>query len=204
MVWFALQWLTIIPLIEKAEAFESSPHTAHQHKREEWHPAEGAQRNSLTASATVLTGIAFSLILFGAISLLGRDIDAVRGAAWGLAGFICFNAAPAIGLPPQPPGVVLADISDRQVWWAATVIATAMGLWLVAGQRSPSWWVRVSGVVLAIVPHIVGAPAANGESVVPAELVHRFTAVCLFAAGLFWITLGVSGGFLLGRYPPRG
>src|SRR5688500_2868596 len=136
LLWFAVQYVAVIPLIQRAEVFESP----HHHDDHEWHPAAGWQRNSVTAAATVLTGIGLSAILFGSIIALGRTIDPRRGVLWAMAGFLCFNVAPALGLPPVPPGVSQADITDRQVWWVATVILTAAGLWLIAGQRSQRWF----------------------------------------------------------------
>jgi len=154
----------------------------------------------LTAAATVLTGIAFSSILFGTIAGLGRQINARSGALWGVAGFLCFNAAPALGLPPQPPGVALADLMQRQVWWVGTVVLTAVGLWLLAGKRSAGWPLRVAGMAVMILPHAIGAPEASGKSVVPTALVAQFTTVCLAGAALFWVALGGCGGFLAERY----
>jgi cobalt transporter subunit CbtA len=197
LLWFTVQYFAVIPLIEKAEVFEASEHP---HEHHEWQPAAGWERNSLTAAATVLTGIGLSAILFGGITALGRTVDARRGVLWGMAGFVCFNAAPALGLPPLPPGVEQAEIGGRQLWWVSTVILTAGGLWLIAGQRSQRWLLRVLGIVLIVLPHVVGAPASTGESVVPSELMARFTAVCLIGAALFWIALGWFGGFLYGRY----
>ena len=207
LLWFAVQYFAVVPLIEKAETFESKQQpdhnanaTPHQHDADEWHPANGWQRNSLTAAATVLTGIGLSAILFGSIAALGRTIDTRSGLLWGIAGFLCFSAAPALGLPPLPPGVEQAEISGRQLWWLATVLLTAAGLWLIAGQRSQRWFVRLLGIVCIVLPHAIGAPAGPGDTVVPPELTAKFTTACLVAAALFWTTLGLTGGFLSSRY----
>ena len=127
----------------------------HQHAEEEWQPADGWQRNAFTALATVLTGIGFSAILFGLLYLTGRRIDARTGVLWGLAGFVCFSLAPSLGLPPEPPGVAVADVFDRQLWWAATVVATAMGLYLIAARSG--WLLKLTGIVCLVLPHAVGA-----------------------------------------------
>jgi cobalt transporter subunit CbtA len=206
VVWFGAQYFVVIPLIQAAETFKAAAHdhTAVHHGQEEgWHPSDGWQRNSLTAGATVLTGIAFAAILFGSVSLAGSAIDVRRGALWGLAGFICFSAAPALGLPPEPPGVAVADLTARQLWWAATVVLTAAGLWLIFGQHSRSWVVRACGLVFLMLPHLVGAPVAAGESVAPAWLVRQFTTACVLTAALFWLTLGIIGGFFSKMYLPR-
>jgi predicted cobalt transporter CbtA len=106
-------------------------------------------------------------------------------------------------LPPQPPGVPLADITHRQIWWVATVALTSAGTWLISGQSSRNWSVRFAGAVLVLLPHVVGAPAAVGESSVPRALIIQFACTCIAGAGLFWIVLGVCGGCLWDRFNTR-
>jgi len=124
LVLFVVQHFTVIPLIEAAESYETSaqqapPAVAHEH--------EGWQRTSLTALATVLSGIGFAAMLFGCMALTRKTINTRRGALWGLAAFVCFSLAPALGLPPKPPGANVADLYERQLWWTGTAIATAIG-----------------------------------------------------------------------------
>jgi predicted cobalt transporter CbtA len=111
LVWFGAQYFAVIPLIQTAETYEAAAHDgAHQHGEEGGRAESRWRRNSFTAVATVLTGVAFAAILFGLVSFAGRRIDAKIGALWGLAAFACFSLAPALGLPPQPPGVSLSRI----------------------------------------------------------------------------------------------
>ena len=198
---FAVQRFTVIPLIDAAETYESEEHqsaagAAHDH--EGWQPAKGWEQSSLTALTTLLSGIGFSAMLFGSLSLAGRRIDTRRGALWGLAAFACFGLAPALGLPPQPPGVAVAGLYERQIWWVGTVAATAIGLWLLA-SKGRTWLLRIGGVVCVTLPHLIGAPAATGQNTVPAELIHRFTIASLATTGMFWLLLGTIGGFLSSR-----
>ena len=204
LAWFTLQYFAVIPLITSAETYEAAAHQAahgdsHQHTDEGWRPDDGWQRASLTGLATVLTGIGFASMLFGVIALTGRSLDATRGALWGLSAFVCFGFAPALGLPPQPPGVAVADVWDRQIWWGATVLGTAAGLYLMS-QRSRSWLVKLVGLVCLVLPHVIGAPVASGENVVPAALVRQFMTASLVTTGLFWLTLGALGGAIHRRY----
>jgi cobalt transporter subunit CbtA len=196
LLWFGAQYFAVVPLIQAAEKFEAA-REAHSPHEEQWKPLEGWQRNGFTALATVLTGIGFSAVLFGVLYLTGWRIDARTGLLWGLAGFVCFSLAPALGLPPEPPGVAAADLFDRQLWWAATVAATAMGLYLIAMR--PGWLLKLSGVVCLALPHAVGAPAASGETLVPAQLMRQFMVASLAAAALFWLALGVIGGIFDSR-----
>jgi len=189
LVWFGLEYFTVIPLIEAAEKYETT--ASHDHEN----PGTHLGRNSLTAATTVLTAIGFAAVLFGAVSFTGRRLDVKSGAAWGLAAFACISVAPALGLPPQPPGTAVADLANRQLWWLGTVVATALGLyWIAVPPRRP---LRISaGVACLLLPHLIGAPMAMGENVVPASLAHQFQIASLTATGIFWLTLGSVGGFL--------
>lgn len=198
---FAVQYFTVVPLIHAAESYEGAAHLTHSNapsEEEGWRPAEGWKRTSLTAITTVLTGIAFAAILFGLMALGGKIIDTQSGALWGLAAFSCFTLAPALGLPPQPPGVAVADLYQRQLWWAGTVIATAVGVWLITGQKR-TWLLRSSGAVCLFLPHLIGAPAASGLSSVPAELVRRFTIASVATSCIFWLLVGTLGGLIYSR-----
>jgi cobalt transporter subunit CbtA len=202
LVLFAVQYITVVPLIQAAETYEAAAHDAHDsnvpNEDEGWRPAEGWERTSLTAITTVLTGIAFAAILFGVMALGGKTIDIRRGALWGLAAFTCFSLAPALGLPPQPPGVAIADLYQRQLWWAGTAIATAFGVWLITGKER-TWLLRTAGAVCLLLPHLIGSPAATGQNSIPAELVRRFAIASVTTSCIFWLLVGTLGGLIYSR-----
>jgi cobalt transporter subunit CbtA len=198
---FAVQHFTVVPLIESAEAYETAAHQSTADEAQDhdaWQPADGWQRTSFTALATVLSSVGFAALLFGSLALTGRTVDARRGALWGLAAFACFGLAPALGLPPQPPGVAVADLYARQLWWAGTALATAIGLWLLAGPGR-RWPLRIGGVVCLSLPHLIGAPIATGHNAVPAPLIRQFTIASLATTGMFWLVLGTIGGYISSR-----
>lgn len=201
LVLFAVQHFTVVPLIQAAEAYEATglePHSGAPHEAEGWQPAEGWERTSFTALTTVLTGIGFAAMLFGVMALAGKTINTRHSALWGLVAFGCVSLAPALGLPPQPPGVAVADLHQRQLWWAGTVIATAIGVWLIAGRRR-TWSLRSCGAVCLLLPHLIGAPVATGENRVPAELVRRFSIASVATSGIFWLLVGTLGGLIYSR-----
>jgi cobalt transporter subunit CbtA len=202
-----LQQLRIIPLIAAAEVYEAAgAHADHQHGQPEsvaaeWQPAPGLERTGYTVLADVLAGIGFALLLAGAVALArlrGYAIDARRGLIWGAAGFAVFALAPAIGLPPELPGMQAAGLAARQEWWLLTAAATALGLGLVvfAGPMA----LRIGGALLLLAPHLVGAPdAPHGASGLPAELAAQFATASLATAALFWLLLGGISGWLYRR-----
>src|SRR5882757_6636148 len=165
-----IQHLKLIPLIAAAEVYEAAgTHADHQHgaapdqqgAAPEWEPAPGIERAGYTVVADILAGIGFALVLIGAVALTrlgGYAIDARRGLIWGAAGFVVFALAPAIGLPPELPGMEAAALAARQQWWILTAAATAGGLGLIIFAKPAA--LRALGVALIVVPHLIGAPAA--------------------------------------------
>jgi cobalt transporter subunit CbtA len=206
-----IQHLKLIPLIAAAEVYETAgAHPDHQHgaapeqqnAAPEWEPAPGIERAGYTVLAVVLAGIGFALVLIGAVALArlgGYAIDARRGLIWGAAGFVVFALAPAIGLPPELPGMAAAGLVARQQWWLLTAAATAVGLGLLIFARPAA--LRVLGAVLIVLPHLIGAPAApHGSTGVPAELAAEFATASLALAAAFWLLLGGISGWLYRRF----
>ena len=197
-----LQSAKVTPLILAAEALE----TPHTHEGEHaWEP-EGAQRLLFTALANILVGVGFGLLLSAGLALrqsAGAPVDARRGVLWGVAGFAAFALAPALGLPPELPGAASAALGVRQAWWLLTAIATSGGLALIAFAARTSW--KALGLVLLVLPHAIGAPAApHAQGGAPAELAAQFAVTSLAAAALFWIVLGGACGWLHRRLARAG
>jgi cobalt transporter subunit CbtA len=217
----ALQHVTTTPIIVEAEKYEAGgvvpghDHAASARPEDigavvathdaaaasedaAWAPADGMERTFYTSLASVVMGVGFSLMLLGAMVVAGIRVDWRSGLAFGVAGFAAVALAPALGLPPEIPGSGAAELSDRQLWWAFAAMATAGGLaaLLLAGHVA----VRVLGVVLIALPHIVGAPHPEAyQSTAPAELAGHFAAASLVVTAVFWAVLGSASGALYAR-----
>ena len=206
------QQLGTVPLILAAEVFEqaeeptaaaeplaTATHDQAAHEHEAWAPEDGFQRNAFTLLANIVTGTAFALLLIAAFALRGQAIGWRQGLFWGLAGFAVFMLAPAIGLPPELPGMPAAPLLPRQAWWIATVVATAGGLALLVFRASPLW--AAVAVALMIAPHLIGAPQPEAATtLVPEDLHHRFVVAVTVTSFLFWIALGVSSAWFFERF----
>jgi cobalt transporter subunit CbtA len=197
----AAQMLRVVPLILDAEVFEAADHSEHAADEATSSPEDGVERTAYTVMTNLLVGVGFGLLLVGAFvfaEMAGRSIDAFRGLLWGLAGFLAFALAPSVGLPPELPGTVAAELSARQLWWTGTAVATALGLGLIAFGRAP--WMKALALPLIALPHLIGAPqpSEHGGSA-PAELGREFVIASLATTGLFWITLGTTSGWLYRR-----
>ena len=194
----AVQSTRVIPLIIEAEKYEKRepvpiPQTHEDHADE----GEGLSRMALTLVSNVVSGVGFALLLVGCFALRG-EVDWRRGILWGVGGFIVFSLAPAVGLPPELPGVPAAPLPQRQLWWILTVAATAAGLALLAFK--PGAVFKALGAVLIVLPHIIGAPhpEAGGGSV-PRALLERFILSALMASAAFWVVLGLCAGYFFNR-----
>ena len=202
-----LQSLWVTPLILEAETYESTEpvaehsHTAgaahDHHDADAWAPEDGVQRTLFTGLSNLVVAVGFALMLAGLYSLRAPG-HTWQGLLWGLAGFATFSLAPAIGLPPELPGTAAADLLLRQYWWVGTAATTAAGLALLAfgGQ----WWLRLLGLLLLPLPHLVGAPQPEvHESLVPTALSQHFIVTSLLVNALFWAALGLISAWLFGR-----
>jgi cobalt transporter subunit CbtA len=209
----ALQGIAVTPLILEAETYEgaadaghdhdaATAEAGHDHDAEAWAPADGLERTAWTGAANVVTGVGFALLLGAGFALSGRRVDWRRGLLWGAAGFAAFALAPAFGLPPEVPGMHAAPLADRQLWWLATVAASAGGLALLAFAPRVAW--KGVGVLLLIVPHLVGAPQPDEHGgLAPAELSHAFVFASLATSAAFWLALGAIAGLVFDRLGRR-
>jgi len=222
-----VQQVTTVPLILEAERYETVPepvaapvnpaehagaHASAQGGHSHAAPAPAAeasaeeafQRLGLTVVTNLLVGVAYGLLLAGTMLLVGAPVDARRGLVWGVGGFIAFALAPAVGLPPELPGMGGAALEARQAWWIAAALCAAGGLLALGFARNR--FVIAAGVVVAALPHLIGAPHPESpEGVVPPEMAARFAVLSIGVAALFWAALGSVCGALMQRVvSPRG
>jgi cobalt transporter subunit CbtA len=208
------------PLILQAEVFEQAgeaaaphDHAAHDHGAKEtaeaaaptspaaveeghhddggWEPADGLERTGYTLVANILTAFGYALVLTGIFSFRGKPVSWRDGLLFGLAAFAAVMVAPALGLPPELPGTPAGPLADRQLWWVATALCTAAGLWLIAFV--PRGWAAVLAIVLFVAPHLYGAPQPpeGAHALAPEALQHRFVVVATITSLIFWSALGV-------------
>jgi cobalt transporter subunit CbtA len=205
-----LQQILINPLLVDAEAYElaaSESGLAHDHDH---HGISSLERPFLTILFNILAGIGFALLLNAALAVYRAHTSLEprlrAGLAWGVAGFLSFSLAPALGLFPALPGAAEADLVSRQIWWVATAAATAVGLALIASSwRGLISWRPVAlvlGVALVIAPHIVGAPTppAGAVSSVPSDLGRQFAFTSMAVAFAFWLVLGGASAWTQRRF----
>jgi len=187
----------VVPLILKAETYETSKaaepgagtgHEHAEHSEKAWAPSDGAERIFYTAIGNVILAVGLSLLLAACFAVRG-NVSWRQGLIWGLAGFTAFNLAPALGLPPELPGTEAAPLEARQIWWLATVVLTSVGLAMLVFLPKITW--KAAGLVLTVLPHMVGAPRPEvAAGLAPAELEHQFVIASLATNAVVWLVLG--------------
>lgn len=196
-----LQVIWVTPLIVTGETYEARAEVVeyshepplaaeHHHDENTWKPENGLERSLFTVAANALLGIGYAFVLIAVYLFWRAPKSAASGALFGLAGFVVFFVAPALGLPPELPGTAAAELSVRQEWWAMTVLATGVGFFLFISQSR--WWLRILAIAMMIAPHLVPAPQPAVEgSLVPPELQSHFRIATTGCNAAFWVVLGI-------------
>jgi cobalt transporter subunit CbtA len=195
--------IATVPLILQAEVYEQAAPATHAaaHGAASWAPENGIERAAYTLVADLLAGIGFALLLGAGLSLRGSDAAWRDGLFWGLAGFAAVTLAPGLGLPPELPGSAAAPLAARQLWWAATAIATAGGIALLAFTRRPLG--AALAVLLLAAPQVWGAPQpVEHAAAAPVALAQQFRIAATVVSFLFWAALGASTGYFYRRFEP--
>ncbi len=132
-----------------------------------------ALRQAKTVPPSIITYCGYGLVIAAGFAMANQfGMQGAAGAwpVWGLAGFACFQLAPAMGLEPELPGVPTGG----------TASPAALVDRLLPSQRPRLWRLlayghgllpRLAAIVLLAIPHIIGAPhLAEFTGVVPPEL----------------------------------
>jgi len=194
----ALQFYFVIPTLLEGELFETGErvHFSATGSPQSVRGAPGLGnewgRHAMTVGFNVVTYVGFGFLMLAAMALTEirgfTKITARSGIVWGLCGFIAIQMAPAMGLPPVLPGTIGAEVAARQAWWLGTLVASGLGLWMIAFVRGP---VALIGIALLAAPQFIGAPRLDTYwGVAPPELAAQFVSYSLGVAAVGWTSLG--------------
>ena len=220
-----LQAFSTTPVIYSAEIYEPteelpttpSPHrdnaTTHSHQDggEAWEPASRSERIAYTFLADILIAFGHSLLLTSFVAFIflkfGKpEISWRSGIIIGVGGYLSFYLATVIGLPPEVPGTVAADLHARQLWWTLTIVATIIGLSIL--YLAPSAF-KVAGLVFIVLPHILGAPHPEMHGFLNQEkeaisalskLEHQFLISTAWVNLVYWLVLGLFSGLFASKF----
>jgi cobalt transporter subunit CbtA len=211
LVFTLVQSVWVTPLILQGETYEDAAEAAathagsagsnieHHHDEGAWKPQDGVERTLFTFAANLLMGVGYAFVLVALYLLWREPRSALSGAAYGVAGFVVFFAAPGLGLPPELPGTAAAELTARQEWWVLTAAATAAGLLLFFS--APRGWARILALAIIVAPHLIPAPQpAVAASLAPAELQGRFRLATALCNAVFWLSLGIASSVMFRRF----
>ena len=219
----SLQIASLNPIIFAAESYEldaaetvvdsgDDGHSGHSHEHDDeaWVPADGLERTAYTLFVNIFASTGFAAMLLALMCLFwrtrNRNISWSQGSLWGLAGFSALFLAPAIGLPPEIPGMTTAAVEHRQVWWALCAVSVAIGLGIFAFAPIR---IKAPGLLFLIIPYIVGAPQVDGplfrhpdpfavQALV--ELHRQFVVFSAISNLIFWLVLGLACRLAFNRW----
>ena len=193
---FAIQRSTTLPLIHAAETYEKADSVESRSDAFAKEPL----RSISTLLGDVFMAVGFALIVTGIYTVNGSDRWEF-GLLIGLAGFVTFDLAPAVVVPPAVPGMEVAALSLRQTGWLVAVASTITGLILFFYL---SGLARLCGLLFLVLPGVVfrvfvrlAAPSTPIHSL--ALLDRAFVTRTLGVMLVFWLILGTLSGFLFTR-----
>jgi cobalt transporter subunit CbtA len=188
-----------------AHAHSPASTSAHSHAASTWEPASTTERVAYTYLADILIAFGHSLLLTSFMLLLWLkfekpEISWRSGLIIGLGGYISFYLATVIGLPPEVPGSIGADLHARQLWWTLTIMASILGLSILY-LASNSF--KVIGIAFLLLPHLIGAPHPEVQGFVNSDtaaisalsqLEHQFLISTAWVNLVYWLVLGLISG----------
>jgi cobalt transporter subunit CbtA len=205
----ALQWYFVQPILLHSELYEAGILSHFDGSINSAHPdLEYIQpiRDGLSLLFSILIYTGYALILIAAMMLREQKSETTitfhQGIIWGVSGFFVVHLAPAISLPPEVPGVAAAELQSRRIWWFATTLLTAGGLWLIAFTEKGSRF--IIGAALILAPHIIGAPEPDiFTGPAPTEIGALFASRALGIGFISWAMLGGLSAFFLQKETVR-
>ena len=203
-------------LAAPAHAQDAAPH-AHDHgPAKQWEPENGAERIGWTWVANILHAFSIALLVFAVMGVwlyrrgapvLGTRASLRLAGMVAAAGWLSFHLWPSLGLHAEVPGVQVAPLVARQVWWVLAV-GCAAGACAVAGFSHASWRWLVAAALLAL-PFVVGAPQLQGDPMAGfgaearaalEQLGAKFIWATTWISLSFWISMGLVGGLAFQRW----
>lgn len=194
-----MQMLLVTPLLMEAELFETgqsmhfitdgSPESPIKHV-DIW---EDPYRHLMTLCFNLVTFTGFGFILVAAMAFFqkrGFTLSKAEGIVAGVSGFIVFQLAPSVGLPPELPGTIGVTVGLKQTWWIIAILSTTVGILLLFLDKHKV--VSGVGIIFITIPHLIGHPKLETYfGVAPPELAAEFASRALAVSLIAWIILGV-------------
>jgi hypothetical protein len=166
----------------------------------------------------VLLGISWGMVFGVAFQAAQRWLPAMsrfkQGLTMALFAYWTVALLPFLKYPANPPGMGDPEtIGERQALYAGflalSVITVLLGVWLMSalqtrlanGTRATSLgWAAIVGISLLLFVLMPGIPEV---SELPSDLLNWFRVMSVLGLTVFWATMGVLFGKLIGHTPVR-
>ena len=202
-----LQLMLVHPIIFAAEVYEIADHDHAPDEIEPWSPEDGLERTLYSVAANLGATIGFSAILLALMNQfisMGRVSPHLRNSLlWGLGGFIVFFSAPALGLPPEIPGVEAPALEGRQAWWLFCVVATLIALLVLAFapfKIKPLGFLLIGAPFLVLIQHGTQPLFSHPDPAVLVELTKLHSQFIIMTSAtnfVLWLLIAVASGWVM-------
>jgi predicted cobalt transporter CbtA len=204
------------PLIDRAIALEEAAHAGGDHADEPL-VSRDTQKRGLVVGFMLL-GIAWSMVFGVAFQAAQRWLPAMsrfrQGAIMALFAYWAVALLPFLKYPANPPGIGDPEtIGQRQALYAGflalSVITVLLGIWLMRALElrlaSPTratvlGWAAIIGVGVVL---FLLMPGISEEGGLPPDLLSSFRVMSILGLTIFWVTMGLLFGKLVGREHAR-
>jgi predicted cobalt transporter CbtA len=202
------------PLIDQAVTLEEASHGPAEHE-----PAlvtRDTQKKGLVVGY-VLLGIAWSLIFGVAFQGVQRWLPTSdrfkQGVVMAVFAYWAVALLPFLKYPANPPGMGDPEtIGQRQALYGGflvlSIVTVLVGVWLTRSLRNRRasqtralslGWAAIIGLSLLL---FVMMPGVAEEGEIPDNLLNSFRLMSLIGLTVFWATMGLLFGKLIGQTPP--
>ena len=202
------------PLIDRAITLEEAGHVSGHDEPEL--VSRDTQKKGLVVGF-VLLGISWGMVFGVAFQAAQRWLPAMsrfkQGLTMALFAYWAVALLPFLKYPANPPGIGDPNtIGERQALYAGflalSVITVLLGIWLMSrmqtrlasSTRATSLgWAAIVGIGLLL---FVLMPGIAEEGDLPTDLLNSFRAMSILGLTVFWVTMGVLFGKLIGQTTP--
>jgi predicted cobalt transporter CbtA len=201
------------PLIDRAVTLEEASH--HDGDHEPALVSRDTQKKGLVVGF-VLLGISWAMVFGVAFQAAQRWLPAMsrfkQGAIMALFAYWAVALLPFLKYPANPPGIGDPQtIGQRQALYAGflalSVITVLFGIWLIRSldvrlanstRATSLGWAAIIGVSLLL---FLLMPGISEEGNLPADLLNSFRVMSILGLTIFWATMGLLFGKLIGQAP---
>jgi len=203
------------PLIDRAITLEEASHHAGDHEPEL--VSRDTQKKGLVVGF-VLLGVSWAMVFGVAFQAAQRWLPPMsrfkQGAIMALFAYWAVALLPFLKYPANPPGIGdPGTIGQRQALYAGflalSVITVLFGIWLIRSlevrlrnstRATSLGWAAIVGVSLLL---FLLMPGISEEGSLPADLLNSFRVMSILGLTIFWATMGLLFGKLIGQAPAR-